>query len=62
MATKFKRMMAFETESPPTLVTIHNSHMTNKKHYISISTRLVATEIDKVMAYDIEPLVGHLIP
>ena len=36
--------------------------MTNKKHYISISTRLVATEIDKVMAYDIEPLVGHLIP
>ena len=55
-------MMAFEKESPPTLVTIHNSHMTNKKHYISISTRLVATEIDKVMAYDIEPLVGHLIP
>ena len=45
----FERVMAFEKGSPPTLVTLHNSHMTNKKHYIS--TRLVATKLDKEMAY-----------
>ena len=55
MASKLDRVMAFEKGSSPTLVTWDNSQATNKKHYISISLRLVATKLDKVMAYNIGP-------
>ena len=55
MASKPDTVMAFEKGSSPTLVTWDNSQATNKKHYISISSRLVATKLDKVMAYNIGP-------
>ena len=30
-------------------------HMTNKKRYISISTRPVATKLERIVAYDKKP-------
>ena len=32
-----------------------SGHMTSKKRYISISTRPVATKLDRMVAYDKEP-------
>ena len=32
-----------------------SSHMTNKKRYISIFTRPVATKLDRIVTYDKEP-------
>ena len=41
---------------PLKLAILHNSQVTNKKHYIFISTRLVAIKLVKVMACSIGPL------
>ena len=35
-------------------------HLKNKKRYAFISTRLTATKLDKVMAYDIIPPLKKL--
>ena len=35
IATKLDRVIVLEKGAPPLLVTLHNSHMTNKKGYIS---------------------------
>ena len=38
-------------------------HMTNKKPYISISTRLVFTKLDRMVAYNNKPetLASHVV-
>ena len=46
----------FEKGSPSKLAILHNSQVTNKKHYIFISTRLVAIKLVKVMACSIGSL------
>ena len=47
--------MAYEKMSPPTMVAWHNINVTNKKSYISVSTWLMTTKLNKVMAYGIGP-------
>ena len=54
IATKVDRFMAYGKGSPAKKVTSHNSHVTNIK-YISISSKPIATKLNKVMAYDIGP-------
>ena len=51
MATKLDTVVASDGKILSTK--IHNStgHMTNKKDYISISTRPVTTKIDRMLAY-----------
>ena len=53
MATKFHRMTAFEKGTLTAYIILHNNDVTNKKHYISISTRLVVIRLDKVIPCDI---------
>ena len=55
ISTKLDRVLAYEREAPPTMITWHNSRVANKKSFISIFTWLMATKLDKVMAYGIGP-------
>ena len=47
--------MACEKNLPTASVTYPNGDVTNKKCYIYSSTRLMATKLDKVMAYGYGP-------
>ena len=55
MATKCDKEVAFDekmlsAKSHNLLIVYTSGHMTNKKRYISISTRPVATKLDRMMA------------
>ena len=53
MVTRRERLMAYEKGFSPTMVTLHKTHLTNKKHYIAIVTRFMTTKLGKLVAYDI---------
>ena len=48
-------VIAFKKGWPPTMVTWHNSRMTNKKSCISVFTWFMTTKLDKVMTYETGP-------
>ena len=49
MPTKIEMLMTYEKRSPSTMVTWRDSHVTNKKSYISIFTWFLAIKLDKVI-------------
>ena len=48
---KLERVMVQKKGSPLTMITWHKSHLTNKGRFTSISTRLLVTKLDRLIAY-----------